>query len=195
MLTATLTKNRLFAVLCLALALVTLALYWPITRNGFVNFDDDQYVVGNMHVTTGLTWTNVVWAFKTGEAANWHPLTWISHMIDCDLYGLNPGGHHLTNLLFHVANTLLLFLLLNQMTGAMWRSTFVAAFFAWHPLHVESVAWASERKDTLSTFFWLLTLLAYVRYAKEQGARSKMAFGETLSSFSFLLASDFIPPR
>jgi tetratricopeptide (TPR) repeat protein len=191
MLTATLTKNRLFAVLCLALALVTLALYWPITRNGFVNFDDDQYVVGNMHVTTGLTWTNVVWAFKTGEAANWHPLTWISHMIDCDLYGLNPGGHHLTNLLFHVANTLLLFLLLNQMTGAMWRSTFVAAFFAWHPLHVESVAWASERKDTLSTFFWLLTLLAYVRYAKEQGARSKEQNGVRRNPFFLLLSSCF----
>jgi tetratricopeptide (TPR) repeat protein len=158
--------GKKFVLICLALALVTAALYWPITHNGFINFDDDQYVVGNTHVTSGLTWTNVVWAFTTGEAANWHPLTWMSHMVDCDLYGLNPGGHHLTNLLIHVANTLLLFLLLNQMTGAMWRSAFVAAFFAWHPLHVESVAWASERKDTLSTFFWLLTLMAYARYAQ-----------------------------
>jgi tetratricopeptide (TPR) repeat protein len=158
--------GKKFMLICLALALVTAALYWPITRNGFVNFDDDQYVVGNTHVTTGLTWSNVVWAFTTGEAANWHPLTWMSHMLDCNLYQLNPGGHHLTNLLFHVANTLLLFLLLNQMTGATWRSAFVAAFFAWHPLHVESVAWASERKDTLSTFFWLLTLMAYAQYVK-----------------------------
>jgi tetratricopeptide (TPR) repeat protein len=164
MLTAKLTKNRLFAVLCLVLALVTTALYWPITHDGFVDFDDSQYVIGNPHITPGLTWTNVVWAFQSGEAANWHPLTWLSHMADCDLYGVNPGGHHLTNLLLHVANTLLLFLLLNQMTGATWRSFFVAAFFAWHPLHVESVAWASERKDTLSTFFWLLTLLAYGKY-------------------------------
>src|SRR5665213_3466756 len=158
-----------FILICLVLALGTAALYWPVTRNGFVNFDDEEYITGNAHVTSGLTWTNVVWAFKSGEAANWHPLTWISHMVDCDLYGPNPGGHHLTNLLFHVANTLLLFLLLNQMTGAPWRSAFVAAFFAWHPLHVESVAWASERKDVLSTFFFLLTLLAYARYAKKPG--------------------------
>src|SRR5271167_1891077 len=163
--TANLTKNQLFAVLCLALALVTAAVYWPITRNGFVNLDDEQYVTANPHITSGLAWTNVVWAFKSGEAANWHPLTWMSHMIDCDLYGLNPGGHHLTNLLFHVANTLLLFLLMSKMTGAVWRSAFVAAFFAWHPLHVESVAWASERKDTLSTLFWLLTLMAYAQFA------------------------------
>ncbi len=163
--------GKKFTLICLALALVTAALYWPITRNGFINFDDDEYIVGNPHITSGLTWTNVVWAFKSGEAANWHPLTWISHMADCDLFQLNPGGHHLMNLLFHVANTLLLFLLLNKMTGALWRSAFVAAFFAWHPLHVESVAWASERKDTLSTFFWLLTLMAYAQYAASDKRR------------------------
>jgi tetratricopeptide (TPR) repeat protein len=156
--------GKTLTLICLALALVTAALYWPITRNGFVNFDDEMYIVDNPHITSGLTWTNVVWAFQSGEQANWHPLTWMSHMVDCDLYELNPGGHHLTNLLFHVANTLLLFLLLKRMTGATWRSAFVAAFFAWHPLHVESVAWASERKDMLSTFFWLLTLLAYEKY-------------------------------
>jgi tetratricopeptide (TPR) repeat protein len=165
--TTKLTQNPLFAIICLALAVVTLAVYWPLTSHPFINFDDDDYIVGNTHVTSGLTWTNVAWAFQTGAAANWHPLTWISHMFDCDLYGLNPGGHHLTNLLFHIANTLLLFLLLKQMTGTMWRSAFVAALFAWHPLHVESVAWASERKDTLSAFFWMLTLLAYARYAKK----------------------------
>jgi tetratricopeptide (TPR) repeat protein len=167
---AKLTKNQHFGAICLALALVTLAVYWPMTRHDFVDFDDEAYISMNPHVTSGLTWTNVVWAFKSSEAANWHPLTWISHMADCDLYGLNPGGHHLTNLLFHIANTLLLFLFLDNTTGARWRSAFVAALFAWHPLHVESVAWAAERKDVLSTFFWMLTLIAYAGYAKKPGA-------------------------
>jgi hypothetical protein len=162
---ARLTKNQLSAVICLALAVVTLAVYWPMSRHDFINLDDEQYITANPHVTSGLTLTNVAWAFKSTEAANWHPLTWISHMIDCDLYGVNPAGHHLTNLLFHIANTLLLFLLLNQLTGALWRSFFVAALFAWHPLHVESVAWAAERKDVLSAFFWMLTLMAYSHYA------------------------------
>ena len=181
------TKNQLFAIICLVLAVVTLAVYWPLTSHPFINFDDDEYIVGNSHVTSGLTWTNIIWAFQSGEAANWHPLTWISHMMDCDLYGLNPGGHHLTNLLFHIANTLLLFLLLKQMTGAMWRSAFVAALFAWHPMHVESVAWASERKDTLSSFFWLLTLLAYARFAdlsKVQSPKSKIFYALALFFFT-----------
>jgi protein O-mannosyl-transferase len=164
MFTAKLTKNQIAALICLALAVVTAALYWPITHYGFINFDDDDYITNNSHVQAGLTWAGVVWAFQTGAAANWHPLTWISHMLDCQLYGLNPGGHHSTNLIFHVANTLLLFLWLRQITGALWRSAMVAALFAWHPLHVESVAWASERKDVLSTFFWMLTLIAYTRY-------------------------------
>ena len=168
MLTAKLTKNQLSALICLALALVTTALYWPITHHNFVNFDDDDYITNNSHVQAGLTWAGVIWAFQSGAAANWHPLTWLSHMLDCQLYGLNPGGHHSTNLLFHVANTLLLFLLLRQLTGALWRSAFVAALFAWHPLHVESVAWAAERKDVLSAFFWMLTLMAYVRYAQKR---------------------------
>jgi tetratricopeptide (TPR) repeat protein len=184
--------GRTFTLICLALALVTAALYWPITRNGFINFDDDEYIVGNRHITSGVTWTNVVWAFKSGEAANWHPLTWMSHMADCDLFQLDPGGHHLTNLLFHVANTLLLFLLMSKMTGAVWRSAFVAAFFAWHPLHVESVAWASERKDTLSTFFWLLTLMAYAQFthlAKEQNQKSKVFYLLALVFFACGLMS------
>ena len=166
--TARPTKNQLFTAICLVLALVTLVVYWPITRHGFTNFDDDGYITGNSHVKSGLTWSGMVWAFKITETTNWHPLTWISHMVDCQLYGLNPGGHHLTNLLFHIANTLLLFLLLNELTGALWRSAFVAALFAWHPLHVESVAWAAERKDVLSAFFWMLTLLAYTRYAQKR---------------------------
>jgi Flp pilus assembly protein TadD len=165
MLPAKLTKNQLTALICLALALVTTALYWPISHHSFVNFDDDDYITNNSHVKAGLTWAGVIWAFQTGAAANWHPLTWLSHMLDCQLYGLNPGGHHSTNLIFHIANTLLLFLLLRQLSGALWRSAFVAALFAWHPLHVESVAWAAERKDVLSAFFWMLTLIAYTSYA------------------------------
>jgi protein O-mannosyl-transferase len=164
MLTAKLTKNQLAALICLTLAVITAALYLPIIHHDFVNFDDDDYITNNSHVQAGLTWTGLAWAFRTGAAANWHPLTWLSHMLDCQLYGLNPGGHHSTNLIFHVINTLLLFLWLRQLTGALWRSAIVAALFAWHPLHVESVAWASERKDVLSTFFWMLTLIAYTRY-------------------------------
>jgi tetratricopeptide (TPR) repeat protein len=164
MFTTKLTKNQLTALICLALALVTTALYWPMTHHNFVNFDDDDYITNNSHVQAGLTWAGVIWAFQTGAAANWHPLTWLSHMLDCQLYGLYPGGHHATNLIFHVANSLLLFLWLRQLTGAVWRSALVAALFAWHPLHVESVAWAAERKDVLSAFFWMLALIAYTRY-------------------------------
>src|SRR5476651_982386 len=160
---ANFTRKQLTAIVCFALATMTLLVYSPMLRHEFVNYDDPEYITGNAHVTGGLTRANVAWAFTSREAANWHPLTWISHMIDCQLFGVNPAGHHLMNLLFHTANTLLLFLLLNQLTGAMWRSAFVAALFAWHPLHVESVAWAAERKDVLSAFFWMLTLLAYAR--------------------------------
>jgi tetratricopeptide (TPR) repeat protein len=159
-------------IICLALAVVTFAVYWPMTHHDFILFDDQQYVTENPHVQAGLTGAGVVWAFTNDVAANWHPLTWLSHMADCDLFGLYAGGHHLINLLFHIANTLLLFLWLNRMTGALWRSAFVAAFFAWHPLHVESVAWVAERKDVLSTFFWLLTLMAYTRYAESMNGRS-----------------------
>lgn len=158
-----------FSGICLALALVTLVCYWPATRHDFINLDDQQYIVQNAHVAQGLTWNGVAWAFGTRYASNWHPLTWMSHMLDCTLFGLSPAGHHLMGLLFHVANTLLLFALLKQTTGTLWRSAFVAALFAWHPLHVESVAWASERKDVLSAFFWMLTLLAYAGYAKQPG--------------------------
>jgi tetratricopeptide (TPR) repeat protein len=198
--TARPTRNQLFAVICLILALVTLVVYWPITHHGFTNFDDDGYITGNSHVKSGLTWSGMVWAFENTETTNWHPLTWISHMMDCQLYGLNPGGHHLTNLLFHIANTLLLFLLLNELTGALWRSAFVAALFAWHPLHVESVAWAAERKDVLSAFFWMLTLMAYTRYAQKRsrvegrGSRADItvqALDSRLSTLDYLLALFF----
>jgi len=159
-------SQKKFIVICLALAAGTIALYCPIIGHDFLNYDDDAYITQNPHVTGGLSWAAIVWAFKSGYAANWHPLTWISHMMDCQFFGLNPGEHHLMNVLFHTANTVLLFILLNYMTGAMWRSGFVAALFAWHPLHVESVAWAAERKDVLSAFFWMLALLCYARYAR-----------------------------
>jgi tetratricopeptide (TPR) repeat protein len=166
-------KKRGAIAVCPLLALTTLLLYLPATRNGFVNLDDHEYLIDNTHVTSGLTWVGFVWAFQfTGYASNWHPLTWLSHALDCQLYGLNPAGHHLTSVILHVINSVLVLLLFRQMTGSLWRSTFVAALFAWHPLHVESVAWASERKDVLSTLFWLLTMMAYVEYVHEAGAGS-----------------------
>src|SRR5580658_5099337 len=173
---AKLTKEQLFAVLCFALTLGTFVLYLPITHDTFTNFDDDGYITGNSHVKNGLSWAGILWAFKSGYAANWHPLTWISHMIDCQLFGLNPAGHHLMNVLFHTANSVLLFVLLNKMTGALWRSAVVAALFAWHPLHVESVAWAAERKDVLSAFFWMLTLLCYAGYVTAEKSPPVSAF-------------------
>jgi tetratricopeptide (TPR) repeat protein len=147
------------------LGVVTITVFWPVTRDGFVNVDDDLYIYDNPHIRAGVGST-ITWAATSFHAGNWHPLTWLSHAADYQLFGLSPSGHHLVNLLFHTANALLLFLLLRQMTGALWRSALVAALFAWHPLHVESVAWASERKDVLSTFFWLLSMSAYVRYVR-----------------------------
>jgi Flp pilus assembly protein TadD len=162
-------KTNVFAqrvVLCLLLAAVTLVVYWPVARYDFVNYDDPDYFTSNAHVQTGLTLPNTVWSFSTRQTANWHPLTWLSLMLDAELFGKGPFGPHFTNLLFHLANTVLVFLLLRRLTAANWRSALVAALFALHPLHVESVAWISERKDVLSTFFGLLTLLFYAGYAQ-----------------------------
>ena len=159
-------KFRSPLVLCLLLALATLAAYWGVAKLDFVNYDDPDYVTSNGHVLDGLSWSNVRWAFHSGHASNWHPLTWLSHMLDCQLFGQNAGAHHAVSLAFHVANTLLLFLVLRRMTGAHWRSAMVAALFGLHPLHVESVAWISERKDVLSTFFMLLCLGAYSWYVE-----------------------------
>jgi len=147
-----------------ALLVVTLAVYAQVIGHQFINLDDDLYVRNNPVVARGLTASGISWAFTTFHAANWHPLTWISHMVDCQLFGLHAGGHLLVNVLIHVANALLLFFFLRRVTGTRWRSAIVAALFALHPLHAESVAWAAERKDTLSTFFGLLCLLAYARY-------------------------------
>ena len=153
--------------IAIALVLLTVAVFAQLRTHDFVDLDDTGYVVQNPNVTTGLTAANVQWAFTpTGYAANWHPLTWMSHQIDASLFGGNPGPQHLVNLAWHVANVLLLFALLQFMTGAVWRSAFVAGAFAVHPAHVESVAWIAERKDVLSTFFWLATTFMYVAWAR-----------------------------
>jgi len=156
-------------VLCLLLVVATLAVYNPVNRNGFVNFDDDHYLVNNPHVPAGLSWSAVKWAFSNYYEANWHPLTWISHALDCSLFGLNPVGHHYMNVVLHAVNAILLFLLLQSATGFTWRSLMVAALFALHPVNVESVAWASERKNVLSMMFLLLALWAYAGYVKKPG--------------------------
>ena len=160
-------NKNLSLLICLALILATAAVFYQVCTYDFVHNDDHIYVYENPNIQAGITLKAVEWAFTAaGYAANWHPLTWISHMLDWQLFGNNAGGHHLTNLVLHITNTLLLFLILKQMTSALWQSAFVAALFALHPLHVESVAWVSERKDVLSTFFWLLTMWAYVRYVR-----------------------------
>lgn len=158
-------------IICVLLVVIVLAGYWRAGSLGFTRFDDDIYITHNNRVRDGLTFRGVIWAFTTGHASNWHPLTWLSHQADWELFGENPRGHHLENVLLHIANTLLLFLLLSRMTGFVWRSAFVAALFAIHPLHVESVAWVVERKDVLSTLFWMLTTLAYVGYVREPNRR------------------------
>jgi protein O-mannosyl-transferase len=163
---------------CLALAAATLAVYARVWSHDFVGLDDFDYIMSNAPVLKGLTADGVVWAFTTGHSANWHPLTWLSHMLDVQLYGLHAGPHHLTSVALHVANTLLLFGVLRRMTGMIGRSAVVAALFALHPLHVESVAWAAERKDVLSALFWMLTLWAYLAYVRRGGlARYGLALG------------------
>src|SRR5580765_2324693 len=154
--------------ICALLGILTWAAFWPVLRNGFVNYDDPEYVTENPHVQTGLTAANIRWALTSQHGGNWHPLTSVSHMLDVQLFGLKASWHHGINLLFHTANALLLYLLLQGLTARMWRSAFVAALFALHPLHVESVAWVAERKDVLSGFFGLLTLLAYAKYATQK---------------------------
>ena len=148
------------------IAIVTVAVYWPLLHNGFIDYDDTDYVTANMMVRQGLSLKGFLWSFSAFHAGNWHPLTWLSHMVDVELFGMNPMGHHAVSLLLHVTNALLLCLLLQQLTGYIGRSLVVALLFALHPLHVESVAWVAERKDVLSTLFWLLTMAAYAWYAR-----------------------------
>ena len=175
-----------------ALLLFTAVVYWPVVHCRFLNFDDWIYVTANPYVQHGLTANGIAWAFRTTTSYNWHPITWLSHMLDCQLFGLTPGAHHLVNVVFHAANTLLLFHLLRRMTREVWPSAIVAALFALHPLHVESVAWIAERKDVLCTFFGLLTLCAYERYAEQfkvQGSRFKVYYGLALLFFALGLMS------
>jgi len=155
------------AVVCLVLAVVTVVAFRGVRSNDFVTFDDTSYVLENRQVQQGVTMQSVAWAFTTFYASNWHPLTWISHMVDWSVYGNGPGGHHITNVCLHAANSILLFLLLMYMTGFLGRSAMVAFLFALHPAHVESVAWISERKDVLCAFFWFATLLAYAWYLRK----------------------------
>jgi len=143
----------------LALVLTTFAVFSQVRNHDFVNYDDPTYIYKNQNIQSGITLDSIKWAFTTGYAANWHPLTWLSHMLDWQLFGTDAGWHHLANLFLHIANALLLFAVLRRMTGAIWRSAFVAALFALHPLHVESAAWVAERKDVLSTLFWMLQWL------------------------------------
>ncbi|HWD20117.1 MAG TPA: tetratricopeptide repeat protein [Verrucomicrobiae bacterium] len=171
--------------ICLGLALATALAYARVGGFEFVTYDDPDFIANNPHTQAGLTAQTVGWAFRSEVARNWHPITLLTHALDCQLFGLRPGPPHLVNLLLHIANTLMLFFVLRQMTGAMWRSAFVAAFFALHPLHVESVAWVAERKDVLSALFWLLTMWAYTRYARG----SKIHYGLALLFFALGLMS------
>jgi tetratricopeptide (TPR) repeat protein len=156
-------------------ALAISAVYWPVYNYEFVKYDDDTYLIKNTNIQSGLNFKSFRWAFTAGYESNWHPVTWLSHMLDYQLFGKWAGGHHLTNVLFHILNTIILFYVLMRLTGSIWPSAFVAAVFALHPLHVESVAWVAERKDVLSTLFWLLTMWAYVRYVENPGFRWYLA--------------------
>ena len=175
--------RRQILIVYVFLAIVTLAVFWQVSQFEFINFDDDFYITKNFHIQSGITLDGIRWALSTTYADLWHPLIWLSFMFDYQLYGLNPGGYHLTNLILHILSTLLLFWLFNRMTGAIWKSAFVAALFALHPLHVESVAWIAERKDVLSAFFWMLTLCFYVYYTEKPAVRRYL-----LVLFCFVLA-------
>ena len=165
------------------LAVVTLAVFWQVNQFEFINLDDGVYVKDNLHIQSGITLDGIRWAFNTRYAELWNPLIWLSFMLDYQLYCLNAGGYHITNLILHILSTLLLFWLFNRMTNEIWKSAFVAALFALHPLHVESVVWVSERKDVLSAFFWMLTLSFYVYYTEKPAAKRYL-----LVLFSFILA-------
>jgi Flp pilus assembly protein TadD len=170
----------------LALVAIILIVYGSSWSHEFTDYDDPDYVTENPHVTGGLTAANVSWAFTTAHAANWHPVTWLSHMADVSIYGVSPRGHHVTNVLLHIAGTLMLFLTLHKMTSALGRSAFVAGLFAVHPLHVESVAWVAERKDVLGGLFWMLTIWAYAAYVRNRSVRQ---YATMLGLFALALMS------
>ncbi len=168
-------RNKRIPLICILLPAIALIAFWRVTQCDFISYDDPTYITENIHIRHGITIAAIRWAFTTVYASNWHPLTWMSHMLDIQLFGLKPHGHHFTNLLFHIANTLLLFFVFNRMTKAAWQSAFVAALFAVHPVHVESVAWVAERKDVLSTFFWMLTMAGYVHYVEDPRLKNYLA--------------------
>ena len=178
-----LTPQKQKLIVYITLAIITFAGYWPVHQFEFINFDDNVYVSENFVIQSGLTQEGFLWAFSTKYFGLWNPLVWLSFMADYQFYGLHAGGYHVTNLIFHILSALLLFWLFHRMTGEIWKSAFVAAFFALHPLHVESVAWISERKDVLSAFFWMLTLCFYVFYTEKQSVKRYL-----LVFFSFVLA-------
>jgi len=182
--------------LCILLAVCTVAVYWQVLSFDFIDYDDTKYVTENYHIQAGLTPTSIRWAFTTLHAGFWQPLVWLSFMLDFEIYGLNPAGFHATNLAFHTINTVLLFLFLHLTTQTVWRSWFVAFFFALHPLHIESVAWVAERKDVLSTFFFMLTLLSYYWYIKKPSLRQYaliiLLFILSLSSKAMLVSVPFL---
>ena len=182
----------LIAIAAGALAAIVFWVYLPSLNGSFLFYDENAFILRNAHVNTGFHWAGVAWAFQSLEYANWYPVTWLSHMLDVQLYGLNPWGHHLTNVLFHALNTVLVFLVLGRLTGRYGCSLAVAAFFGLHPLRVESVAWISERKDVLSTFFWLLAMGAYANYAiekKDARPRTRLYYGLTLLCFALGMMS------
>jgi len=179
------------AVICLGLVVLVVWAFWPSVSNDFVNLDDPMYVSGNVHVLGGLTWPGIGWAFANLDGGFWHPLTWLSLMLDCQMFGLRAGGHHLVSLLLHATTTLVLFLAFRRLTGATWRSVAIAVLFALHPLHVESVAWVSDRKDVLAALFWMLALLMYAHYAQKPKAKSPASAGENQKSVFHLPSSGF----
>lgn len=181
---------------CIFLVSVTFGIYYQTSQHDFINYDDPSYIINNPHVNGGLNINNITWAFTSIHSSNWHPVTWLSHMLDVQLFGLDPKGHHLVNVVFHLINTLLLYILLFATTRAHWKSSFVAALFALHPLHVESVAWIAERKDVLSAFFFFITLILYEWYVKRPGFRRYLfalfAFALGLMSKPMLVTLPFI---
>ena len=189
-------QTAIIVAICGVLVGITWLVFAQTIRHQFVTYDDPQYVYANPEVSAGLSLSRITWAFTHTIAGNWHPLTTISHMLDCQLYGLDPAGHHFTNVFFHTIAAVLLFLVLQQMTGSLWRSAFVAALFAIHPLHVESVAWVSERKDVLSAIFFMLTLIAYTRYVRAPSVKSYLLlfllFALGLMSKTMLVTVPFV---
>lgn len=167
---------------CILLVSATFGIYYQTSNHGFINYDDPSYIINNQHVNSGLKTNNITWAFTSIHSSNWHPVTWLSHMLDAQLFGLDPKGHHLVNVAFHLINTLLLYFLFFETTKSHWKSSFVAALFALHPLHVESVAWIAERKDVLSAFFFFITLILYSWYVRRPGFRRYL-----LTLFAFAL--------